>query len=308
MIQSVFRDEEQNFEWLDVTSPSAEDYQTLTEKYDLHPAAVKDCLSPNHLPKYERIGETAFLITRIYDENSQTEADTIQQLTNKVALFVSEEYLITIHRKKESFIEKVKKKWQNPEKLDSETPSYLLNQLLNKILHTYDGAMERAAEGLDTQETRIFNDTKNSSQLIREMYIVKRRASVFKRMIFLTKETMEKYARFSDVQDPFTQDLLDTVESLHFVADELHENVNNLLNLHISLTAHRTNEIMSLLTIFSIAFLVPTLIAGLYGMNFNNMPELQSSNGYFIALTSIIVMVLGSLIGLSIWFKRKGLL
>lgn len=300
MIETVFSDKQQQFEWIDVINPTPEEYNTLTEKYDLHPAAVKDCLSPNHLPKYERISDIAFLITRIYDLKSETGADTIQQLTNKVALFLSVDYLITIHRKNESFIDKIKEKWRNPENFTHESPSRLLNQLLNKIIHTYDGALEKSTERLDRIEKIIFKDSKDP-KLIREMYIIKRRASVFKRMIFLTKNTMEEYARFSDVQDPFTQDLIDTVDLLHFEADELHENVQNLLNLHLSLASHRTNEVMGVLTIVSMLFLPLTFIVGLYGMNFAYMPELQYKYSYFIVIGIMLMMFFGSLI----WFKNK---
>jgi len=300
MIETVFLDKTLQFEWIDVTNPTTEEYNTLTEKYDLHPAAVKDCLSPNHLPKYERINDTAFLITRIYDKSSETGADTIQQLTNKVALFISVDFLITIHRKEEDFISNIKEKWKNIEKFEYGDSARLLNQLLNKIIHTYDGALEKSTERLDRIEKIIFKDSKDP-KLIREMYIIKRRASVFKRMIFLTKSTMEEYARFSDVQDPFTQDLIDTVETLHFEADELHENVQNLLNLHLSLASHRTNEVMGVLTIVSMLFLPLTFIVGLYGMNFAYMPELEYRYSYFIVLAVMLLMFFGSLI----WFKKR---
>ena len=300
MIETVFFNEAHQFEWIDVINPTTEDYNTLTEKYDLHPAAVKDCLSPNHLPKYERINDTAFLITRIYDNKSEIGADTIQQLTNKVALFISVDYLITIHRKEEDFINGIKEKWDDIKDFNHESPAKLLNQLLNKIIHTYDGALEKSTERLDRIEKIIFKDSKDP-KLIREMYIIKRRASVFKRMIFLTKNTMEEYARFSDVQDPFTQDLIDTVESLHFEADELHENVQNLLNLHLSLASHRTNEVMGVLTIVSMLFLPLTFIVGLYGMNFQYMPELEYRYSYFIVIGVMLLMFFGSLI----WFKKR---
>ncbi|MBT32866.1 MAG: magnesium transporter CorA [Thalassobius sp.] len=300
MIETVFSDEKNDFVWIDVINPTPEEYTELTEKYELHPAAVKDCLAPNHLPKYERIGDTAFIITRIYDLNSENGADTIQQLTNKVALFVSDEYLITIHRKEEPFITHVKEKWRNRTDLEYNSNARLLNQLLNKIIHTYDGALDLANERMDRIEKIIFKDSKDP-KLIREMYIIKRRASVFKRMIFLTKTTMEQFARFSDVQDPFTQDLIDTVDSLHFQADELHENIQNLLNLHLALASHRTNEVMGVLTIVSMLFLPLTFIVGLYGMNFAYMPELQYQYSYFIVIGIMLLMFFGSLI----WFKQK---
>jgi len=301
MISKILHDPELPFEWIDVVAPTAEDYQLLSEKYDLHPAAVKDCLSPSHLPKYERIGDTAFIITRIHDESSINEADTIQRLTNKVAIFVSETFLITIHRKDEPFIGEVKGHWQHAGQLTNSSQAHLLNQLLSRILHTYDGALDQSDAELDRLEKRIFVDSKDPA-IIKKLYVLKRRASVFKRMLLLTKETLQQFARFADVQDPFTQDLIDTVDSLFFNADELHENVSNLLNLHLSLASHRTNEVMGVLTIVSMLFLPLTFIVGLYGMNFQYMPELEYRYGYFWVIGVMILLAAG----FYVFFRRKG--
>ncbi len=301
MIQTVFEDKDENFKWVDVVNPQPEDYEILTSKYNLHPAAVKDCLAPEHLPKYERIGESSFVIARIYDEGSQDAADTVQQLTNKVAMFITDEFIITIHRKDEPFIARAKEKWHNPSKLAERSPTYLINQLIYRSIKTYEGALYRSTERLDKVEKKIFADSK-APELIREMYIIKRRASVFKRMLLLSKDMLNQFARFSDVQDPFTQDLIDSADSMHFKADELHENVNNLLNLHLSLASHRTNEVMGVLTIVSMLFLPLTFIVGLYGMNFQYMPELNYKYSYFVVLVLMIIMVIVSYI----WFRRKG--
>ena len=110
MIAKIFHNPEANFEWLDVTNPTPEDFNQLTEQYKLHPAAVKDCLSPNHLPKCEQMSSALFIILRYRDVAAGSDADDLRKLTNKVAVFVSEEYLITIHRKSEPFLEKTKRK------------------------------------------------------------------------------------------------------------------------------------------------------------------------------------------------------
>lgn len=301
MINLIYRDEEQDFEWVDVTSPTPADYTELTNTYNLHPASVQDCLAPMHLPKYEKIDNTVFMIARFYDVTAKEDADNIQQLTNKIALFISNKFLITIHRREEPFLSSVIIKWNNGGKdLEDNTPRRLVNQVLYKIIHTYDPAIYTSQEQLDKYEHRIFKGTKNS-RLIWELYIVKRRASVFKRMFYLTRDMVDKFSKSSKEADPFTLDLVDNAQSLQFLADELHENVNNLLNLHISLASHRTNEIMGVLTIFSVFFLPPTFIVGLYGMNFDNMPELHYKEGYFF----VIFLMLAISLSTYAWFKKK---
>ena len=169
------------------------------------------------------------------------------------------------------------------------------------MLHTFEAALQVDAEQLDDYEKRIFKGEKGSD-LIRDLYIIKRRSSIFKRILFLTKGTLSSLEKFYNSEDPFRKDLIDSCDTLYFFADGLHENVNNMLNLHISLASHRTNEVMGVLTIFSVFFLPLTFIVGLYGMNFKYMPELQFELGYpIVIMIMLIVTVLTYL-----WFKKKG--
>ena len=301
MIETVFKDKEANFEWIDVTMPTQEDFQQLSEIYKLHPASVKDCLAPMHLPKFERIEGTTFMITRVYDETASADADNVRQLTNKIAVFMSERFIITIHRKDEPFLVKMKSKWTNYQSVENYSPDYIFNQLLHRILRTYDSSLNDSTEELDEYEKIIFEEGK-SPKIIKQLYIIKRRASVFKRMLFMTKDTVNQFARFSDTNNPFTQNLIEYAENQHFMADSLHENVNSLLNLHLGLSSHRSNEVMGLLTIISMFFLPLTFITGLYGMNFKYMPELTYEYGYSV----VIFIMLGLSIGTYVWFKKKG--
>ncbi|MGB0525097.1 MAG: CorA family divalent cation transporter [Flammeovirgaceae bacterium] len=301
MITKIFNNPEENFEWLDVINPSQEDFDLLTEQYQLHPAAVKDCLSPLHLPKCEQIGHALFIILRYRDEAAGKEADDLRKLTNKVAVFVSEEFFITIHRRSEPFLEGLKDKWRNYQQVNDPTLRHLFNDFVHTIIYTFDTAMQEDTEQLDDYEKRIFEGEKGAD-IIRDLYIVKRRSSIFKRILFLTKGTLMEIQKYDNSEDPFSQDLSDSCETLFFFADGLHENVNNLLNLHLSLASHRTNEVMGVLTIFSVFFLPLTFIVGLYGMNFKYMPELEFELGYPIAIMIMLVITVLAYL----WFKRKG--
>jgi magnesium transporter len=302
MITIVFSDKQRGFQWLDVTMPTTEDYTYLTEEYKLHPAAVKDCLAPMHLPKFERIDNTTFIIARVFDVYSKDNADNMQQLTNKIAIFISSDFIITIHRKDEPFLTKLREKWQHASKMEEEGGvSHLFNSLMDSIIHSFDDVLTKTSFQLDDLETKIFDGTKDPN-LLRDMYIIKRRASVFKRMMFLTKEMIERFVKQTHTNDPFSQDLMETVENLYVLSDDLHENVKNLLDLHLSLSSHRTNEVMSVLTLITVFFLPLTFIVGLYGMNFDYMPELHSEFGYpgvWLVMVLIIIAIYA-------WFKKKG--
>ena len=92
------------------------------------------------------------------------------------------------------------------------------------------------------------------------------------------------------------------MESYHFYADELMEEVNNLLSIHLAMASHRTNEVMRVLTVFSAFFLPLTFIVGIYGMNFDRMPELRSPWGYPI----VMLLMVGISWAIFAWFRRRG--
>lgn len=302
MITTIFSNPDDNFEWIDVINPDQDDYNQLTEKYELHPAAVKDCLSPLHLPKCEQMGNSLFIILRYRDQAAGKDSDDLRGLTNKVAVFVSEEYLITIHRREEPFLEKLKRKWSHYKTVTDPSLRHLFNEFVHEVIHTFEATLQSDAEELDDYEKRIFEGEKGSD-IIRDLYIIKRRASIFKRIIFLTKGTLTSAQKYDQTDgDPFSKDLTDSCDTQYFFADGLHENVNNLLNLHLSLASHRTNEVMGVLTIFSVFFLPLTFIVGLYGMNFKFMPELDFELGYpLVIMIMLIITVLTYL-----WFKKRG--
>ncbi|OQW94927.1 MAG: hypothetical protein BWK79_04230 [Beggiatoa sp. IS2] len=299
MIFQVFKSSDSLFEWVDVQNPTPEEYQTLVEMYQLHPAAVKDCLAPLHLPKIEKMEEVLFLIIRVYDQTANSNADTVQQLTNKVAIFLSNHFIITIHRAGEPFLIELREQWHQHQ-ADSHIAEYLFNQLIDKAINTFAPALETSTNRLDELEKVIFTKPKDH-EIIYQMYALKRRSSVFKRVLFLTHEVIGKYAKLTARQDPFTQDLIDSIDFLSFLAEESHENVTALLNLHLALSAHRTNDIMRFLTIFSVFFMPLTFIVGVYGMNFEYMPELKMPYGYLATWIEMLLIISG----IYLWFKYK---
>ena len=107
----------------------------------------------------------------------------------------------------------------------------------------------------------------------------KRRVSLMRRMLSHTLDVIQKLVPGSEPTAPLFQDLRENAESMHFYADELLEDVNNLLSIQLALASHRTNEVVRVLTVFSVFFLPLTFIVGVYGMNFEFMPELRRALG-----------------------------
>mmetsp|Transcript_16956 Transcript_16956/g.23594 ORF Transcript_16956/g.23594 Transcript_16956/m.23594 type:complete len:336 (+) Transcript_16956:77-1084(+) len=282
------------YEWVDVRVTSRNFQFTRSKmkdialEYNIHKKTVKDCLSKNNLPKLDTVDGTILVVSRYYnDENENEDADTVQELTNKIIFFVTDSVLLTIHRADPSFVSKVRENWDKD--FVGFEKDHLLNYFLDRILLSYDEPIKSANSELDLQETKMLQ-TKNS-KIVERLYHIKRRASVFKKMLDQMSTIITGYSKMAGSESaPYIQDLLDQAKALVFAADEVHENSVNLLNLYISLASHRTNELMTVLTIFSVFFTPLTFLAGIYGMNFEYMPELERPGGYPVLLLAMLVI------------------
>lgn len=300
-----------DFHWLDISAPTEEILQGVAKSYELHPTSVQDCLQPEHLPKHEVINDISFIVLRAYDKECHDAADTVQELTRKIAIFHSDRFLITVHRAEHEFIHQLHGKWSKRAKSDpSVTPEHILGDLLNEVVKTYDEPVHECVNNLETFEMEIFGAGTQRKFRIQNGYYLKRKVSVFKRMLRATLEPLNRVMAKAETDlQPTYQNAKDHIDSLYFYADEISESMSSLLNLHVSLqqqktsvASQRTNEVMRVLTIFSVFFLPVNFIASIYGMNFEHMPELKWEYGYVLALglmASVAVTIL-------VWFYRKG--
>lgn len=300
----------EDFVWVDISDPTPERLNRLAEEYDLHPTSVQDCLQPEHLPKFETIGDVNFVVLRAYDSDCKSNADSVQELTRKVAIFFSDRFVISIHRVVLPFISELQTRLSNrPDKI-SLTPEHVMADLLYAVLKTFESPVHNSMEDLELFEMEIFGAGTQRKFKLQKGYYLKRRISVIKRMLRATQDPIAKIMAGAEVDlAPHFQDARDVSERLWFYADEINENIQSLLNLHISLASQktneasrRTNEVMRVLTIFSCFFLPINFIASIYGMNFEFIPETKWPYGYFFSLGLMAVVVLG----IFVWFRRRG--
>lgn len=283
--------------WIDVADPSADKMEELSIVYNLNPHIVRDCMQPEHLPKYEFVDDISFLILRFYDHMADERIATIQDITNKIAIFYTDRFIITIHRTETPFIEEVREKFVNRGRCSTITD--LLIQIAWYALETYDAPVNRLFDQVDHYENLIM--IKNSGQSpIEALYGIKREASILHKILMLMNEPISRIHP-KQGEDAAKQDLKDQHLKMQTLYNQVLEDVNNLLNLAMSFSAQKTSEVMKILTIFSVFFMPLTFIVGIYGMNFQHMPELSKKWGYPGVLL-VMCMVTGIIF---LWFKRK---
>lgn len=292
--------------WLDVVAPTEADLKKLSTTYQLHPTSVEDCLDPEHLPKIERFQDYTFFILRTYDEECLADADSIQELTRKVAIFVGEKVILSLHRKDQKFIGLLREKLKSQD--GSVSAKQVLSDLMVEAVMSFEKPIDQAFVQLENLETRVFKSGAIAGSFLEESYYLKRTTSIIRRLVRLSLDVQHRAVHIMG-ESPFLQDAREEAERIYFYADELVEGVTDLVSLHMSVEGKksndaglRTNEVMRFLTVFSALFLPLNFIASVYGMNFQHMPELGHPYGYF-AVLSLMAFVGASIF---LYFRRKG--
>ncbi|MEO8416594.1 MAG: CorA family divalent cation transporter, partial [Ginsengibacter sp.] len=222
---------------------------------------------------------------------------TIQELTNKIAIFYTEKFIITIHKSEAAFLDEVRRQYVDTRKAGSVTA--LLVKIIWYDLETFDDPVTKLSEKLDTYENAVMLK-KTTNDLTQALYFIKHEASVSNKVLMLMQEPINhmqpKKGDASSVQD-----MKDQYLKMLTMYGQVLDDVNNLVTLYMSLSAKRTNEVMRVLTLFSVFFMPLTFIVGVYGMNFKFMPELTWRLGYplvifFMGIVTVIIYL---------WFKKK---
>lgn len=282
------------FVWIDICQPDRESLNKIAEEYHLDYFQIKDSLEQGHLPKFEKQPNYNFLILRAYTSTVAEGATTINDLSNKIAFFYNGHKIITIHRSQFSFLETVKKEYNSTEEI--------LVYLIYKMVETYQIPLNELDEKIIQIEKTIF--LKDYAKIsLKDLYFLKSQTRITKKLLQIFQNVINQI-EVSDQSKTALQDIKDKLLSLILSYEEVLENANNLLNTYLSVNAQKSNDVMKLLTIFSAFFLPLTFVAGIYGMNFDNMPELKWPMGYFLTLGLMAIIA----IVIYLWFKRKKIL
>lgn len=282
------------FQWIDIENPSEKSLSDLELPLSLDINLLEDSLKTGHLPKIEKTSDYSFMILRAYTASEDEKAIEIGQISNKIAFFVSEQAVITIHRAPFYFLNNL------PENFNSSDE--LVLHIIKDLLLTFENPIKTQSEKMDALEQSIF--LKGGSNLsIEKLYFEKSKARLSKKLLVIMQSVFNQF-KVEDSLKTNLQDIKDTVVDLTLRTEEVVEDANALLNSYMTFQAQKSNDVMKLLTIFSAFFLPLTFIAGVYGMNFENMPELQWEYGYFLTLLLMLIIA----ITIFMWFRRKKIL
>ena len=288
--------------WVDIEDPDHDQLEPLLEnRFGFHELAAEDALSANTLPKYDAFGDYDFFVFRAVDIDVNKHGSQ----TQKIAAFLSEEFLFTVHRGRLRAIEDVAARLPSDRRILGNGPDYLLYDIVDEMVDAHFPLLEKIEECVDDLQDSIFKNA--SPHQLDELLHLKRDINVLRRHSMPQRELLNQISRgdakFVQAKHLiYFRDVYDHMFRIGETIDVERDMMASTMEAYLSVVANRTNEIMKVLTIFSSIMLPIGVIAGIYGMNFVHMPELHWHHGYVFA----IGLMGATAATLLLWFHRKG--
>jgi magnesium transporter len=284
----------ESFKWIDIENPIKEDLEKINKELGLNYYLIKDSLEKGHLPKYEKNYKVDFYIFRAYTSDIKLHIDEVGEMSNKIAFFLYEDKLITIHRAHFNFL-------NIHEEKHIKINEFFL-RIVKLMLETFKKPTIELSDNISEIERTIFLKD-HRAILLEELYYIKSQSRILKKVLQITQSVIDQSSHNFNNSSQY-QDIKDELLSLLTYNEESVENANQLMTTYLSISDQKNNEVVRLLTIFSAFFLPLTFIAGVYGMNFDFMPELNWKWGYFLSLALMVIVV----VSIYVWFRKKRIL
>ena len=289
--------------WVDMESPTADDERVLLDVFHFHPLTVEDCRENRHYPKIEEFNDYIYFI--VHGVTANTSPDRFN--TIELDGFLGPNYVITYHHDMFRSINNVKQLLRTTPIACQRGSAFLLHQILDQVVDFYSPVLDDFDDRIDKLEDDIFTLRRPNNQILSEIMDLKRsvlrlRRISGKQMDILHRMSRGEFALIPEEMRPFYRDVYDHLVRVVDLAESYRDLISGSLEAYLSVVSNRLNEIMKVLTIFSAVMLPLTFIAGVYGMNFDNMPELHSRYGYYAAWAIMLIVAVGMLL----FFKRRG--
>jgi len=274
--------------------------RTIGEKFNLHPLVMEDILNTDHRPKIEVHDDYLYIVLKMLQYNKERTSTHIEQ----VSLIVGDNFVLVFQEQPGDVFEGVRGRLRSGRKIRQMGPDYLAYALIDAVVDNYFLLLENLGDEVEELEDELLNNP--SPGTLARIHHFKREMLLLRKAVWPLREVLSSLSRDENVILSaeiriFLRDVYD--HSIHIIdnIETLRDLLAGMLDLYVSSTSQRMNEIMKVLTIFASIFMPLTFIAGVYGMNFRNMPELDWQWGYFATL----LLMAGIGLGLLSYFKWR---
>jgi magnesium transporter len=276
------------FVWVALKDPEASELTALQEEFGLHELAIEDAQKGHQRPKIEEYGSSLFVVMQLIEPTGSA----LQ--TGDVSIFVGPQYIISVRRGAQLGFTEVRRRCEQEPELLQHGPAYVLYALMDNVVDRYFPIIERLSDEIEEVEERIFAGQTTRAQ-IEALYSLKRKLMM---LDHAAQPLLEVAGKLHGGRVPpicaglhdYFRDVYDHLLRVKQSIDNLRDMVATAISVNLSLITIQENEVTKRLAAYAALVAVPTMIAGVYGMNFANMPELQWRWGYPAALASMVVL------------------
>jgi magnesium transporter len=291
--------DKRNWIWVDLEAATPPEAEILSRDFHFHPLAIEDCVTETLLPKIDDYGDYIFLV--LHGSRPMTDHSFV---TAEMNFFLGPRYLVSYHDEPSRSIGQAKERCLRGGPSITRGVDFLLHEILDAMVDNYFPVLDQFDALIDRIEEEVF--ARPDRETLNRIFSLKKEVMHLRRVAGPQREILNRLSR-----DPFSvispkaafyfRDVYDHLARITELAESYRDLITSALDAYLSVVSNRLNEIRKLLTVFTATLMPLTVMTGIYGMNFENMPELHSRYGYFIVLAVMAAITFGMLA----FFRKK---
>lgn len=287
--------------WVDLEEPTPEEEKIFKEGFDFHPLAIEDCLVDIQYPKIDIYQGYLYIVLHGINYLAQSK----NFVTAEVDIFLGKNFLVTHHYHKMRSARILRERVEKEPSYMERGPDVLMYTILDKMVDNYFPDLEKLEDRIEEIEDAVFQAPQRSH--LQDIFGIKKDVLYLKRIFYPQREVFNRLSRdeFEYIQRStrlYFRDIYDNISQMTEIADSYRDALSGLIDGYLSSVSHNLNQVMKLLTMITTIFVPLTFIVGVYGMNFEHMPELRWRYGYF----AILALTLLTGAAMFAWFRKKG--
>ena len=286
--------------WIGLYRPTAEEFESVAQEFELHILSVEDALDAHQRPKLERYGDTLFVVLR--PARYVDESETVE--FGETHVFVGKEFVVTVRHSEVPELGEVRRQLESDPELLRRGPEAILHAIMDKVVDDYGPVADGLENDIEEIEAQVFG---GSADVSRRVYDLSREVIQFQRAVDPLNDVLGALIRGENIEvDPeirrYLRDVQDHAQQVSERLSGYRDLLQNILSVNLTLVSLSQNEQVKKISAWAAILFAPTLVGTVYGMNFDHMPELHWILGYPFALA---LMVMISIV-LYLSFRRSG--
>ncbi|UCF69763.1 MAG: magnesium/cobalt transporter CorA [candidate division WOR-3 bacterium] len=275
--------------------------ERIGKNYGIHPLLLEDIMHAGQRPKIEDFEDYVFVVLKMLSFNEKEQSIDTEQ----VSLILGKTYVISFQEKEGDVFEPIRERIRNAKgRVRKMGADYLAYALLDSIIDSYFLILDKIGDKIEALEEDLM--ARPDAKVLQTIHFLKREMIFLRRSVWPLREVVSNMLRIEsklirETTGIFLRDVYDHTIQVIDTIENYRDVVSGMLEIYLSSISNRMNEVMKVLTIFASIFIPLTFVAGVYGMNFKYMPELEWHWGYFIVLTIMAVISIFMLL----YFKKK---